>query len=708
MRIPMEVRGQLATRFEVLLPHLNERQQRLALAVEARLLGRGGVRAVAQVAGVSETTVRKGVFELEAGEEPFPPGRVRRPGGGRKPAAQQDPDLVPALLALVEPDERGDPESPLRWTTKSLRHLAEELTRQGHLVSAPTVGRLLRREGFSLQANVKTLEGAQHPDRDAQFRYLNEQVKDHQADGEPVISVDTKKREQLGRLPMAGREWRPTGEPVEVEDHHFFFTGPDVEQAIPYGIYDLTRNTGWVNVGIDHDTCVFAVESIRRWWRARGCRDYPKASRLLITADAGGSNGYRYRVWRSELAALAAETGLTVTVCHFPPGTSKWNKIEHRLFSHITMNWRGRPLTSHEVVVKTIAATRTSSGLRVEAVLDTGDYPTGVAISREHLDALPLERHAVHGIWNYTLRPQLASCCTEAAHVGDVGEPGSPAQRRQAMLQQLADPRLTGMTSTELERLADALAPAQAARAQQRHRQQRGGRARRATGNLRSKPLLDDAARLLITLLYQRQVCSMNVLADFLEVTATCIGDTVKQTREALEDHGHTFGAAPVRFPTAQALRAFLDTDTRPARTRILKQLSHPALTGISRPDLQQLTERLAPRQLAQAERLSYQRRGGPRQAGTRSGVFHQKISNRERVLVAVLYQRQLCTMDVLADLLEVCRSSIGNAIRETRPLLEQAGHTSTPVPTRYRTAAALLTLVTPSTAPANTGTSTR
>jgi transposase len=705
MRIPMEVRGQLATRFEVLLPHLNERQQRLALAVEARLLGHGGVRAVAQVAGVSETTVRKGMLELEAGEAPFPPGRVRRPGGGRKQAARQDPDLVSALLALVEPDERGDPESPLRWTTKSLRLLAEELTRQGHPVSAPTVGRLLKREGFSLQANVKTLEGAQHPDRDAQFRYLNEQVKDHQSDGEPVVSVDTKKREQLGRLPMAGREWRPKGEPVEVEDHHFFFTGPDVEQAIPYGIYDLTRNSGWVNVGVDHDTSVFAVESIRRWWRARGRRDYPKASRLLITADAGGSNGYRYRVWKSELATLAAETGLAITVCHFPPGTSKWNKIEHRLFSHITMNWRGRPLISHEVVVKTIAATRTSGGLRVEAALDTSDYPTGVAISRQRLDALPLERHAVHGTWNYTLHPQPACRSSEAA---PVGEPGSPAQRRLAMLQQLADPRLTGMTSTELERLAAALAPAQAARAQQRHSQQRGGRARRATGNLRSRPLLDDAARLLITLLYQRQVCSMNVLSDLLEVTATCIGDTVKQTREALEDHGHTCGAAGVRFPTAQALRAFLDTDTRPARTQLLKQLSHPALTGISRPDLQQLTERLAPRQLAQAERLSYQRRGGPRQSGTRSGVFHQKISNRERVLVAVLYQRRLCTMDVLADLLEVCRSSIGNAIRETRPLLEHAGHTSTPAPTRYRTTTELLASVTPSTIPPNTGTSTR
>src|SRR5947208_2377487 len=409
MRIPAGDREQLSLRFEVLMPHLNERQRRLLLATEARLLGHGGVRAVAQVAGVSETTVRAGVFELEEGQEPFPEGRGRRGGGGRKSAAALDAGLVPALLAVVEPDERGDPESPLRWTTKSLRHLAGELTRQGHPVSAPTAGNLLRENGFSLQGNAKTLEGDQHPDRDAQFRYINEQVKDHQAGGGPVVSVDTKKREQLGRLPMGGREWRPKGEPVQVEDHSFFFTGPDVEQAIPCGIYDVTRNTGWVNVGVDHDTSVFAVESIRRWWKVRGSQDYPGASRLLITADAGGSNSYRYRVWKSELAALAAETGLVINVCHFPPGTSKWNKIEHRLFSHITMNWRGRPLTSHEVVVQTIAATRTSGGLHVEAVLDAGDYPTGVAISKERMAALPLEPHATHGAWNYTLHPQRAS-----------------------------------------------------------------------------------------------------------------------------------------------------------------------------------------------------------------------------------------------------------------------------------------------------------
>jgi hypothetical protein len=697
MPIPAEACDQLSLRFEVLMPHLNERQRRLLLATEARLLGHGGVRAVARVAGVSETTVRAGVFELEEGKEPFPEGRVRRGGGGRKGAAALDAGLVPALLALVEPDERGDPESPLRWTTKSLRHLAGELARQGHPVSAPTAGSLLRENGFSLQGNAKTLEGDQHPDRDAQFRYINEQAKDHQAAGEPVISVDTKKREQLGRLPMGGREWRPKGEPVEVEDHSFF-TGPDVEQAIPYGIYDITRNTGWVNVGVDHDTSVFAVESVRRWWKVRGSRDYPQASRLLVTADAGGSNSYRYRVWKSELAALAAETGLAITVCHFPPGTSKWNKIEHRLFSAITFNWRGRPLTSHEVVVQTIAATRTRGGLRVEAALDTGDYPTGVAISKERMAALPLERHATHGAWNYTLHPQRASGSAETA---PAGESRGPAQRRQATLGRLADPRLTGMTAARLQQLTATLAPAQAARAQQRYSQQRGGRARRATGNPRARPLFDDAARLLLTLLYQRQVCSMNALADLLEVTATCIGDLVKETREILEDHGHDTGTAPVRFATAQALLSFLDSDLRPARTAITERLSHPVLTGLTKDELHELTRRLALRQSSQAERLAYQRRGGPRQPSARAGVFPQKISNSERVLLTILYQRGLCTLDVLADALgDVSRSAVGNVIRETLPLLQQEGYIPGQGPARYRTAADLLAAGAPSGTP--------
>jgi Rhodopirellula transposase DDE domain len=346
------------------------------------------------------------------------------------------------------------------------------------------------------------------------------------------------------------------------------------------------------------------------------------------------------------------------------------------------MNWRGRPLTSHEVVVQTIAATRTSRGLRVEAVLDRGDYPTGVAISKERFAALPLERHTTHGTWNYTLHPAAG---TSSVSEGTTGQRSSPARRRQQMLARLNDERLTGMTSAGLARLCAALALLQAARAQQRYSQQREGRARRATGKPRGKPLFDDPARVLLTLLYQRQVCSMNVLADLLEVTATCIGDLVKETREILEDHGHAAGTAAARFPAAQALRTFLDSDTRPERARIIEQLSHPALTGLSLPGLHKLTGQLAPLQAAQAERLGYQRRGGPRQPTARGGVFHQKISNAERVLLAILYQRHLCTMDVLASLLGVCRSSIGNAIRETLPLLDQAGHVPTPAPARYR-----------------------
>src|SRR3954464_12966560 len=390
MRVDEEVRGQLAIRFEVLLPHLNERQQRLALACEAGLLGHGGVAAVAEAAPVSPTTARRGVAELDSAGGPPPVGASRRAGGGRKPVTEHDPELVAALLGLVEPNARGDPMSPLRWTTKSLRHLADELTGQGHPVSAPTVGHLLRENGFSLQGTAKTLEGTQHPDRDAQFAYINKQVTAHQSAGAPVVSVDAKKKEQLGQLPASGREWRPKGDPVPVEDHSFFSMGPEMPLAIPYGIYDLSADAGWVNVGVDHNTSAFAVASIRRWWAARGHADYPGADRLLITADAGGSNSYRYRLWKAKLAALPADTGLAITVCHFPPGTSKWNKIEHRLFSQITMNWRGRPLTSHQVVVATIASTRTRTGLRVDAELDTGNYPLGLAVTAGQLRRLPI------------------------------------------------------------------------------------------------------------------------------------------------------------------------------------------------------------------------------------------------------------------------------------------------------------------------------
>ncbi|TXS25995.1 ISAzo13 family transposase [Streptomyces sp. adm13(2018)] len=388
MRIPDETRSHLSVKCAVLFPHLDERQRRLLLAAEARVLGHGGVRAVARAAAVSETTVRKGVLELEAGEEPL--GWVRRPGGGRKRVVELDPGLRPVLLALVEPDKRGDPMSPLRWTVKSTRALARELTRVGHRVSADTVTDLLREEGFSLQANAKTLEGGQHVDRGAQFRYLNEQARMHRGVGEPVISVDAKKKELVGAFRDDGRQWRPAGDPVVVNMHDF--VDPRLGKAIPYGVYDLAANTGWVNVGTDHDTAAFAVGSIRRWWHGRGHIFYPQATRLLITADADGSDGYRTWAWKLQLARLAAETGLTITVCHLPPGTSKWNKIEHRLFSHITMNWRGRPLTSHEVIVQCISATTTRTGLRVHAELDNNTYPTGVQIGDVEMAALPLTR----------------------------------------------------------------------------------------------------------------------------------------------------------------------------------------------------------------------------------------------------------------------------------------------------------------------------
>ena len=399
----MVTREMLAAKFESIWPHLDERQRRLLLAGEARVLGHGGIRLVAQAAGVREATVSLGIDELEAGAEPL--GRARHPGGGRRRAADADPGLVPALLALVEPEERGDPMSPLRWTVKSTRTLAAELAGQGHRASARTVAGLLRAEGFSLQGNAKVLEGKKaSPDRDAQFRYINGRAEAFMQAGDPVVSVDAKKKEMVGEFGNGGRQWRPKGSPVPVRDHDF--ASDSDGKAIPFGIYDLAADAGWVSVGTDHDTAAFAVETIRRWWSARGRRDYPAARRLLITADAGGSNGHRTRAWKTGLAALARETGLEVTVCHFPPGTSKWNKIEHRLFSHITMNWRGRPLTSHEVVVNSIAATVTRTGLTVHAELDPASYPAGEKVTDAETDALPLTRHDWHGDWNYTLRPE--------------------------------------------------------------------------------------------------------------------------------------------------------------------------------------------------------------------------------------------------------------------------------------------------------------
>src|SRR5215213_7433485 len=679
MGVDAEVRGQLARRFEVLLPHLNERQQRLALATEARLLGHGGIRAVADAANVSPTTVRTGVGELEACEEPLPAGRARRGGGGGKRATEQDPGLAAALMALVEPDERGDPMSPLRWTTKSLRHLAEELTGQGHPVSAPTVGGLLRDNGFSLQGTAKTLEGAQHPDRNAQFHYINEQVKAHQVAGEPVISVDAKKKEQLGQLPAAGREWRPKGDPVQVDDHSFFTAGPEVELAVPYGVYDLTADAGWVSVGVDHDTSAFAVASIRRWWQARGATDYPGAHRLLITADAGGSNSYRYRLWKAELAALAAETGLEITVCHFPPGTSKWNKIEHRLFSQITMNWRGRPLTSHQVVVATIAATRTRTGLQVHAELDTGAYPLGIAVTSQQLESLPIRAHPRHGQWNYTIAP-----------TGGRAAPLDDQERtrvRVAALHTLADERLTGMSRDELAALARLLAPAQEAQSAQRCFEQRGGRRRRAPG-AGSKGLLSAADRVLVAVVYLRQICSQNVLSDLLGINTNSIGQAIAETRQLLAEHHHTIPATTLRFTTtAGALAEFVSSgQSEPSRARVSNRLADPALTGLSRIELSAMTERVKHVQDARNERHRHRRRGGERLPGARGGVFTQKSTDGERVLATVLCQRRLCTRDTLAELFEVSRRTIGDLVREVGPILAQDGFTPTPTPPPFPT----------------------
>jgi hypothetical protein len=398
----------VARRYAVLRPHLDERQRRLMLAAEAAELGRGGITVVARATGVHPDTVAKGVRELEGGAQP--PGRVRKPGAGRKPATETDPGLAPALTALVDPETRGDPTSPLVWTTKSTRNLADALAAGGHPVSDRTVARMLRAQGFSLQANAKLTEGRQHVDRDAQFGYLNAQVLEHLAAGAAVVSVDTKKKELVGEFHNGGREYQPQGSPVRVNVHDF--PDPELGKAIPYGIDDVAANSGWVSVGADHDTSAFAVETLRRWWSTVGAHRYPTADRLLICADGGGSNGYRVRAWKVELARLAAETGLTITVCHLPPGTSKWNKIEHRLFSQITLNWRGRPLTSHQIIVDLIGATRTATGLTVRAELDTGTYPTGIRYTKAQVDALPITRHEFHGEWNYTVAPHTADTPT--------------------------------------------------------------------------------------------------------------------------------------------------------------------------------------------------------------------------------------------------------------------------------------------------------
>jgi hypothetical protein len=406
----MEADSPIAQRWELMRERLDERQRRAFAAAEAQVLGRGGVSQVVAATGMARNTVMAGMQELDGSSNEFvsatplaAAGSTRRSGGGRKPATHKDPGLVPDLLALVEPTSRGDPESPLRWTCKSLRVLADELKAGGHAISHVVVGRLLKDEGYSLQANAKVIEGNQSPDRNAQFEHINARVSAALAAGQPVISVDTKKKEVVGRYKNGGREWHPEGEPEEVRVHDF--VDPELGRANPYGVYDIGADEGWVSVGTDHDTAAFAVQTIRRWWFSMGRPRYPKAKELTITADGGGSNGYRVRLWKLELGRLATETGLRIRVCHFPPGTSKWNKIEHRLFSFITMNWRGRPLISHEVIVQLIANTKTRSGLKVRSEIDANSYPKGLVISDAEFAKIKLELDPFHGEWNYSLRP---------------------------------------------------------------------------------------------------------------------------------------------------------------------------------------------------------------------------------------------------------------------------------------------------------------
>lgn len=395
-------------KYQSLSKLMDERMRRQWAASEAQAYGWGGLQAVSDALNMSPNTIRKGLEEIKTREdnpEEIISPRLRREGGGRKLCTESDSKLIEALMSMVEPMTRGDPESPLRWTCLSTSNLAKELTRQGHRVSPRTVGRLLVADGYSLQSNRKTKEGGAHPDRNDQFEYINAMVKRFQKNGQPVISVDAKKKELIGEFKNSGHEWRPKGEPETVHVHDFI--DKELGKAIPYGVYDLSENNGWVSVGIDHDTAHFAVETIHRWWKKMGLKRYRNARELLITADGGGSNGSRCRLWKIAIQELAFMMGIPIYVCHFPPGTSKWNKIEHRMFCHITQNWRGRPLISHEIIIQLIANTTTRKGLKIQAELDTRNYPTGISVSDEEFAALKIKRAKFHGDWNYSLSPKL-------------------------------------------------------------------------------------------------------------------------------------------------------------------------------------------------------------------------------------------------------------------------------------------------------------
>ena len=547
----------------LLLSELDERARRLMLGAVARAAGDGGITAVAKATGVSWQTVANGAAELESGPA-SPGGRVRRRGGGRKPLTETDPGLAPALLGLVQDSTRGDPESPLQWTTRSVANLARELAGLGHRCSPQSVWRLLHEQGFSTQANAKVTEGRRHPDRDAQFRHIAAQAAQHLAAGQPVISVDAKKKEQVGEFAQAGREWRRRGDPVKVRSHSF----PDAEggHAIPYGVYDVGANTGFVNVGVDHNTAAFALESIRRWWDLLGSGAYPHARRLLITCDAGGANGWRNRAWKTGLARLAQDTGLQVTVCHFPPGTSKWNRIEHRLFSQITLAWRGRPLTSHDVIINTIGTVTTSTGLAVTAVLDQACYPTGTEIGDEQMHELEdraLQRHDFHGEWNYTLLPVWRP----APQPRPQRSPAADARAALApVVAALASPELTGLPRADLATLTAELELPWAAAREQRLHLKRGG-----TPRTRTRPAgpvtYTLETMLLATIYHHRHGMPYSNIAALLGADHTTIGPAIRVITGLLGTGHPALAAGPDFIYTPDDLR------------------THAATAGITIPD---------------------------------------------------------------------------------------------------------------------------
>jgi hypothetical protein len=540
---------------ELLLPMLDERSRRLVLGAVARAAGDGGTGAVASLTGASWQTVADGAAEVGSGET-APPGRVRRPGAGRRPLAESDPGLLPALEALVAESVRGDPESPLTWTTRSVKRLAAELTAAGHPCSPVTAWRTLRRAGYTLQSNSKAAEGRQHPERDAQFRYIAAQAREHMTAGQPVISVDAKKKEQAGNYGRDGREWAPQGEPVIVRSHDF--PDKDGRHAVPYGVYDEAANAGLVNAGTDGNTAALAVESVRRWWQLAGKDAYPGASRLLVTCDAGGSNGYRNRAWKAGLAQLAAEAGLDITACHFPPGTSKWNKIEHRLFCQITLAWRGRPLTSYDVIISTIGAVTTSTGLAVTAVLDENRYPTGLEVTDQEMRAIEdtcLTRHDWHGEWNYTLHADPRPAPEPEP------EPAPPPAPRPAIPDPAAldHPAITGLPPGGAAALAAGLADAHHARAEARLRRKRG-KDRTQPGRARwdhPRRKLTYPHLVLAEIIRQRFSLPAGPIAELYGCDRSTLSHRTQAVRQALAATATTIPPAGITLSTTQEFRDY-------------------------------------------------------------------------------------------------------------------------------------------------------